>query len=132
MGKPRMTRKDAWAKRACVVRYWEFKAALNKVLNENPFIIEAIDWGVIYRVDWTAYFTIPKSWSKKKKDQHRGQIHRHRPDRDNVDKAILDAIFKDDSIISDGLLKKRWDDGKGARIEMTFYEINLATSARGD
>jgi len=89
-----------------------------------------IDNGTVYRVDWTAYFPMAKSWSKKKKEQHAGQIHQQKPDRDNVDKAILDAIFKDDSIISDGLLKKRWDDGDGARIEITFYEINLAESEK--
>lgn len=125
-----MTRKDAWAKRACVVRYWEFKDALKAILEPNKEVLQAINDGTIYRVDWTAYFPLAKSWSKKKKEQHMGQIHQQCPDRDNVDKAILDAIFKDDSVISDGQLSKRWDDGAGARIEITFYQINLAESEK--
>jgi Holliday junction resolvase RusA-like endonuclease len=122
MGKPRMTRRDSWAKRPCVVRYWEFKDALKAILEPNTAILDIIDDGIVYRVDWIAYFPIPKSWSKKKKAAHYGQIHQQKPDRDNVDKAILDAIFVEDSVISDGRISKRWDDGAGPRIEITFHE----------
>ena len=125
MGKPRMTRRDSWAKRPCVLRYWEFKDALNAILSETEQHSDAfnmVNYGDVYRVDWVAYFPMAKSWSKKKKSLFTGQAHRQKPDRDNVDKAILDAIFKDDSVISDGRLSKRWDDGAGARIEITFHD----------
>jgi Holliday junction resolvase RusA-like endonuclease len=125
MGKPRMTRRDSWAKRPCVVRYWTFKDALQATLELNTDVLDAISDGLIYRVDWIAYFPVSKSWTKKKKAQHYGQIHQQKPDRDNVDKAILDALFKDDSIISDGRLSKRWDDGAGPRIEITFTTQQL-------
>jgi Holliday junction resolvase RusA-like endonuclease len=69
-------------------------------------------------VSWVAYFPIPQSWSKKKKAEMAGQLHRQVPDRDNVDKAILDALFKDDSGIAAGHIEKRWDDGNGPRIEL--------------
>ena len=123
MGKPRITRRDPWAKRPCVLRYWEFKDALQAILEANVDVPEFIDNGTIYRVDWIAYFPMAKSWSKLKRSKHMGQIHQQKPDRDNVDKAILDAIFIDDSVISDGLLKKRWDDGAGARIEIVFHQV---------
>lgn len=109
MGKPRMTRRDKWAKRDCVVRYYAFADELRRQVQGllPPDVAE---------LSWTAYFSMPESWSKKKKAQHTGQVHRAKPDRDNVDKAILDSLFEDDSGIASGTLCKRWDDGHGARI----------------
>lgn len=111
MGKPRMTQRDVWKKRPCVLRYraWADKArAAAGNLITGP-----------QNVSWTAYFAMPKSWSQSKKDKMRGGPHQQKPDRDNCDKALLDSLFKDDSGISDGTLRKRWDDGNGARMEVT-------------
>lgn len=51
----------------------------------------------------TAYFSIPKSTSKKKAAAMEGTFHRSRPDADNVAKAILDALnghaYPDDSAV---------------------------------
>ena len=109
MGKPRMPRRDKWAKRDCVVRYHAFADELRRQVQHllPPDVAE---------LSWTAYFTMPESWSQKKKAQHAGQPHRAKPDRDNIDKAILDALFEQDSGIATGTLCKRWDDGLGARI----------------
>jgi Holliday junction resolvase RusA-like endonuclease len=79
-----------------------------------------VDLSGVHTLSWVAYFPMPKSWSKKKKAVLKGMRHESKPDRDNVDKAILDALFKDDSGISDGRLSKRWDDGNGARIEIVI------------
>ena len=79
------------------------------------------DWAVLAdpaTVSWTAYFTIPVSYSKKKAATIAGEVHRVKPDRDNVDKAILDSLTDQDQRVSDGFLRKRWDDGRGARIEL--------------
>ena len=109
MGKPRMTQRDKWAKRKCVTKYHsfrdEFRFCLGHYTIDNPS-----------HISWTAYFPIPNSWSAGRRRQMLGEPHRQKPDRDNVDKAILDALLSDDSIVSDGTLRKRWDDGKGARI----------------
>ena len=113
MGKPRMTQKDKWARRPVVLRYFKFKDDINKYIKD----IIPKD---VYDLSWTAYIEMPKSWSKKKKNALMGMRHRQKPDRDNVDKAILDSIFKEDSIVSDGCLKKRWDDGEGPRIEISW------------
>jgi Holliday junction resolvase RusA-like endonuclease len=110
IGKPRMTRQDKWKQRPCVMRYRSFADNIRAQVGKVPDNAEC--------VSWVAFINMPKSWSQKKKDAMRGQLHRQKPDRDNIDKAILDALFKDDSGIAAGTLCKRWDDGKGARIEL--------------
>jgi Holliday junction resolvase RusA-like endonuclease len=57
----------------------------------------------------TAYiyagFTIPKSWSKKKRLAAAGRPHTSKPDADNVAKAVLDALnhtaYDDDSSVTE-------------------------------
>lgn len=113
VGKPRMTRRDKWARRPAVLRYRAFADALRSCLK-----------GAVPKqarsVSWIAYFPMPASWSAKKRAQHAAAPHTAKPDRDNVDKAILDALFDDDAHVSDGVIKKRWDDGGGPRIEICF------------
>ena len=113
MGKPRMTKRDKWLKRPCVVRYYAFKAHVLALL-------AGVDLSDVDGVSWDVFFSIPKSWSKKKKETMRGQPHQQKPDRDNIDKAILDALLKDDSVVWRGELYKYWDDGQGARIALSF------------
>ncbi len=112
MGKPRMTQRDKWKGRPVVKRYHAFKDRIRDII---PSIPKDTQW-----LNWTSYSTMPKSWSKKKKEEHKGQLRLSRPDRDNIDKAILDALFKEDSHVAAGLIIKRWDDGYGARIEFNF------------
>jgi len=114
MGKPRMTQRDKWAKRPAVMRYraWSDKARASA--KEQNFDLTVCPEAV----SWVAYFDIPKSWPKKKRLAMEGKAHRQKPDRDNVDKAVLDTFWKEDSGVSRGSLEKRWDDGKGARIEV--------------
>jgi Holliday junction resolvase RusA-like endonuclease len=112
MGKPRMTQRDKWAKRPAVLRYRAFadkaRASAPANLPSSPI-----------RVDWTAFLSMPDSWSAKKKAAHKGQLHQSKPDRDNIDKGILDALWESDSCIATGTIEKRWDDGNGPRIEIT-------------
>lgn len=109
MGKPRMTRSDKWKKRPIVEKYWAFKKKIRSFVKDEML-------SNVYRVGWIAYFPMPKSWSKKKKLEMKNSYHRQKPDRDNIDKAILDALFLDDSGVADGHLIKRWDDSQGPRI----------------
>ena len=101
--KPRMTQRDRWAKRPCVLKYFAFKdeVKLNKI--ELP---EA--YHVIF------ILPMPKSWGKKKKADMDGQPHKQTPDKDNLEKALLDAIYGDDSHKWDGRATKMW--GKEGRI----------------
>lgn len=97
--KPRMTQRDRWAKRPAVVRYHQFCDELRGLVNAN-------DVPIPYRV--TFYLPIPKSWSKKRKAEAEGEPHTQRPDKDNLEKAFLDALFPDDSHVWSGWAEKRW------------------------
>lgn len=109
MGKPRMTRRDKWDKRECVVRYRTYSDRIKE------FVRDVSCTGVL---SWTAYISMPDSWSKKKKEQMKGKPHQVKPDKDNIEKGILDSLFTNDSFIYSGSSLKLWDDGKGARLEI--------------
>ena len=116
MGKPRMTQRDKWKKRPSVVRYREYADELRRQLGQIPAGIGSLSW--------RAYFPLPTSWSKKKKAEMQGQPHLSKPDRDNIDKGILDALFPNgDSHVYRGSVLKLWDDGKGPRIEFEIREL---------
>lgn len=108
LGKPRMTQRDKWAKRPCVMRYRAFADELRLKVGKLP------DDPI--RVQFVAYLPIPKSWSEKKKMLNRGCHHRQKPDIDNIGKAIMDALLKDDSGIASCEMVKYWDDGLGPRL----------------
>lgn len=98
MGKPRMTRADKWKKRPEVLRY---RAFCDEVRLHNVTLPES-GYHVIF------VLPMPPSWSKKKRAGHDGQPHQSKPDKDNLEKALLDAIFDDDSKIWDGRVTKIW------------------------
>jgi Holliday junction resolvase RusA-like endonuclease len=53
-------------------------------------------------------------WFQTKKSERWGKPHTHKPDRDNLDKLVLDACVKvnalagDDCRVSSGWIRKRW------------------------
>lgn len=59
---------------------------------------------------WHVTFVLPmpKSWSKRKREAMDGRPHQQTPDKDNLEKALLDALFQDDCHIWDGRVTKRW------------------------
>lgn len=96
--KPRMTSSDKWKKRPCVVRYWAFKAKVR----ELGIIVPEGGSHIIF------YIPMPKSWSKKKKSEWSGTPHQTTPDKDNLEKALLDAIYDNDAHIWDSRVTKVW------------------------
>ncbi|AUZ65773.1 MULTISPECIES: RusA family crossover junction endodeoxyribonuclease [Citrobacter] len=98
MGKPRMTRADKWKTRPAVMRYRAFcdEVRLNKVV--MPEAGSHI----------TFVLPMPKSWSQKKRATMKGQAHQHKPDADNMIKALMDALFADDAHIWDFRVTKVW------------------------
>lgn len=114
MGAPRMTRADKWKRRACVVRYRAFKDAIRAAFVGRP----RVDPDKVVSLSWLAVFEPPQSWSKTRREAALGTLHRRKPDRDNIDKAVLDALFEDDCAIASGTIEKRW--GTQARIEITI------------
>jgi Holliday junction resolvase RusA-like endonuclease len=111
-GKPRMTRRDKWKKRDNVLRYREWSDAARQAAGSLP-PPEAIT-----RLDWIAVFRPAASWSAQKRLAAMGTLHRQKPDRDNIDKAVLDALFDDDSAVACGTITKIW--GENERLEVTI------------
>lgn len=97
---PRMTAADQWKRppRPRVARYFAFRdeVRLRKVVLPRP-----------YR---HVIFVLPvsPSWKQRLKDQHEGMPHEAVPDRDNLEKALLDSVFGNDSHIWDGRTTKLW------------------------
>lgn len=50
----------------------------------------------------------PPSWSKKRKCEAEGMPHTSTPDRDNLEKALLDGVFGSDAHVWDGRTTKLW------------------------
>jgi hypothetical protein len=51
---------------------------------------------------------MPASWSKRERQENEGWPHRQKPDRDNLEKALLDGVFGEDSHVWDGRATKLW------------------------
>ncbi len=93
-----MTKKDRWSKRPEVLRY-------------RAFCDECRLKGVHLPVAGAHIIFIcemPKSWTKKKKLTMVGKPHTQKPDVDNFCKALLDALYKNDSKIWDLRITKVW------------------------
>jgi Holliday junction resolvase RusA-like endonuclease len=60
---------------------------------------------------------MPASWSRKKKLSMRGQPHQQKPDIDNLQKSVLDALLPDDSVVHSITATKVWDLAGWIRIE---------------
>lgn len=98
MGKPRMTQSDKWKKRDCVLRYRAFK---DEVRLHRVQVPEC-------RAHIIFVLPMPKSWSKEKREEMDGTPHMVKPDKDNLEKALLDAVFREDSQIWDSRVSKFW------------------------
>jgi Holliday junction resolvase RusA-like endonuclease len=101
IGKPRMTQRDKWSKRPAVLKYWAYKDFL---------ILEAKRQGYeLNNVLQAEYFIeMPSSWSKKKKSEMHLKPHQNKPDIDNIDKGIMDALLKNDSAVYKSHTSKYW------------------------
>lgn len=96
--KPRMTQRDKWHKRKATSEYWAFKA---EVKLKRVIVPESGS-------HVTFVMPMPKSWSKKKKSEMNGRPHQQKPDVDNLTKALLDAVYTDDSTVWDIRATKVW------------------------
>lgn len=102
MGKPRMTQSDKWKKRDVTDRYWELKDHLVKQASAVNFILPECNYHMIF------YIGMAKSWPKKKKEEMNMMPHQQKPDKDNLEKAVLDSLCKEDAHIWDGRVSKFW------------------------
>ena len=111
--KPRMTQRDRWKKRQCVLDFFAFRDRIRQevkrintlLIKESPF-----DWDNL-----TVIFLVPmpKSWSKKKKALMVGKPMQSRPDLDNYLKGLFDATHEEDSSIWKVTASKIWTDCTG-------------------
>lgn len=99
---PRMTRADGWRtpKRPCVQRYFDFKDKVERAAVQIPESGAHI----------TFIMPMPPSWKGKKRIVHDGKPHQQKPDIDNLLKALLDAVYLEDSHIWNLQVTKLWGD----------------------
>ena len=100
VSKPRQTRSDRWKKRPSVMKYRAFADEVRA----NKIIIPSGGAHITFIIPF------PVSYSKRKKKKLNGKPHfvKKRNDIDNLQKALMDAIFDDDSHIWDIRCTKLW------------------------
>lgn len=108
VAKPRMTQKDVWSKRPCVMRYRAFKDKCR-----------AYGIGVPDSCRLVFHMPMPASWSKSKRAELEGEPHCQTPDLDNLVKALLDAVLTDDAHVWRIQAEKRWSSMPGITVEAT-------------
>ncbi|MEM2138661.1 MAG: RusA family crossover junction endodeoxyribonuclease [Candidatus Woesearchaeota archaeon] len=109
----RMTNSDRWKKenhvnpnlrmRKCVKKYFDFKRKLLYEFEKNNINLKD-ELNIVF------YLKIPDSLSSKKKDLLKGSPHKKRPDLDNLVKAVMDAVRKEDGDIFKIIAEKRYSD----------------------
>ena len=85
--KPRMTQRDKWKQRPCVVKYRSFK---DECRSQDLELFESMS--VVFEIE------MPKSWSAKKKSEMDGEPHQQKPDVDNLVKGLLDTMLEDSHV----------------------------------
>ncbi len=93
MGAPRQTRADRWKQRPVVLRYHAFRDELRRLAKQGKFILPAAGMSLMFVIP------MPKSLSKKERARRKWQPHQQKPDIDNLLKAFLDALAKEDSYV---------------------------------
>lgn len=121
IGKPRMTQRDKWKGRKCVVEYHAFK---DRVRLEARDAYDKIQNAAILGVEICAVFPVRASWTKAAKQDMAGRYHRSKPDIDNIIKACFDALFVDDSVIARVKAEKWWGDKPSVTITVHYQPAN--------
>ena len=101
VAKPRQTRSDVWKKGPVVLRYRAFADELRQACLKADFVL-----GNALYLEF--HIAMPKSWSKKKKALLVGKPMQARPDNDNLQKSILDALLPEDCTVWHIEAKKFW------------------------
>ena len=120
--KPRMTSSDRWNKRPCVQRYWAYKHKIKHKLPKN-FKMPECRYHLIF------YIPMPKSWSGTKRAEMMYMPHQQTPDKDNLEKAFLDAVCEEDKHVWDGRVSKYWGE-EGFIVLRTDLSLDWGHDAR--
>lgn len=113
VGKPRMTQRDKWKKRPCVLAYRDY---CDRIRAATPAILGEVD---CYALDVIAHIAVKPSWKLKLKKAKIGKPHRDKPDTDNIVKSVADAMFENDSGIWDERGRKYWCAPEDERTQVT-------------
>lgn len=115
MAKPRMTRADritlAKLRKGSRLNAREMKRAplLGRWLaycDEVKYMRVRLDLDRFYHVIFV--IPMPSSWSAKKRGEMCMRKHQKKPDKDNLEKALLDAMYSEDMAAWDGRVTKVW------------------------
>ena len=121
-GRPRFDARSGRTHTPKKTEQWEERA--RRLMRLERGLVAPIAGPVV--VETIAYFRIPPSWPKwKRETAARGALaHVSKPDADNVLKAAEDAlngvVLRDDSFIVDSIVRKRYD--INPRVEITVTE----------
>ena len=103
--------------------YMEWQESFSRKLIEAWGRREKLTGPVMVSIQFT--FQVPASLSKKERDERLSRkYHFQKPDRDNLDKAVLDAMTKagiwaDDCQVCSGLTMKVWGESPSIGICVT-------------
>jgi Holliday junction resolvase RusA-like endonuclease len=95
-----------------IKRYFDYKVALRKEAERVRLTFPEFGAWVKF------YLPMPKSWSSKKREKMRYELHHSKPDADNMFKGFADSLFKEDKRISDYRVSKFWHDQGFIEVEM--------------
>lgn len=77
--------------RKYIIAQYEAANELKRLAEESDFIMPEDDFCIVGK------FPMPKSWTKKKKAAMAYELHKSKPDSDNISKFLIDSMFKDGS-----------------------------------
>lgn len=105
MSAPTMTAADKYNKRPIVSRYFGYRNQIRcqanlKGLRDLPGCIDSLIFNI----------PMPGFWSKRKKNEMRGQNHTTRPDIDNILRGVMNVFGEDSHIHTIRNLQKIWSD----------------------
>lgn len=95
---PRQTQKDRWRPSPATQRYRAYRDELRikGLAIPEPFH------------HFVFVLAMAEGWPERKKADHEGMPHHLKPDRDNLEKAVLDTYFGEDRHIWNGATTKIW------------------------
>ncbi|MEY2161354.1 RusA family crossover junction endodeoxyribonuclease [Rhodanobacter sp. FW106-PBR-LB-2-11] len=117
--KPRMTQRDKWGKRPCVLRYRAYGDELRLRGLRMP-----------HRYSLIFIVAMPATWSAREKEAANGLPNLRRPDATNLAKAVEDIALQKDEALWDGRSRKYW--GYRGRVVVLKREVDLLSSVDDD
>lgn len=113
---PRQKRSDLWKPTPSVKRYRAFRDEVALKIKElPPDFFHAV-----------FLLPMPASWPKTKKRDWVGRPHRGKPDKDNLEKGLIDAVYRDrdDAHVWNSASIKIWSYDGAILISDEFLHIN--------